>query len=285
MIIILGGNSQLANHLGSIIKQSIKIIRKDCDITKSRDLHKILEKYKPKYIFNCAAYHDTILCEKNIKKSFQINAYSLEKLSQFANLYKCKLIHFSTDYVFDGKKSKPYIETDYPNPINIYGQSKLLGEYFVRSICKDYLIFRLSSIYSHYPCQQKKGLNFIEKILQLSQSQNELFLNDLKISPTYVGDIALQVNKTYKEIENEVVHCTSLGNTSWYDFAKEILKVNKIKIKVNKVKNFDRDLIKRPEYSVLKNNFLIKNGLNYMPKWRDSYNNYIKDQYLKKTSL
>ena len=232
-----------------------------------------------------AAYHNTILCERFFNKSFIVNSFALKNLSKYANIYNSKLIHFSTDYVFDGKKNTPYIETDYPRPLNIYGQSKLLGENFIEQDANKYLIYRLSSIYSHYPCRHKKGLNFIEKILKLAKKSNELNINNLEISPTYVGDIVNQIHKTFKIIENQIVHCTSLGSTTWYQFAKSILKTNNISIKVNKVKNFDKDLIIRPKYTVLRNSYLIKNKLNVMPRWEDSYNNYIKDQYLKKTNL
>ena len=285
MILILGGNSQLANYLSIKIKKSIKVSRRECDITKSKDIKKIFNKYKPNYVFNCAAYHNTILCERFSKKSFMVNSFALKSLSKYANIYNSKLIHFSTDYVFDGKKNTPYVETDYPRPLNIYGQSKLLGENFIEQYAKKYLIYRLSSIYSHYPCRHKKGLNFIEKILELSKKSNELNINDLEISPTYVGDIVDQVQKTFKIIENQIVHCTSLGSTTWYKFAISILKANKVSIKVNKVKSFDKDLITRPKYSVLRNSYLLKNKLNVMPRWEDSYSNYIKDQYLRKTNL
>ena len=170
-----------------------------------------------------------------------------------------------------------------PNPLNIYGQSKLLGEYFIKSYSYNYLIIRLSSIFSHFPCRNKKGLNFIDKMIELSKKNKELFVNNLEISPTYVGDIANQVNKIYKNINNEIIHCTSLGSTTWFDFAKEIFKRNKINIKVNKVSNFDSDSIIRPKYTVLKNNYLLKKNLNIMPNWKVSYDNYIKDQYLMKT--
>ena len=285
MILILGGNSQLANYLSIKIKKSIKVSRRECDITKSNDVKKIFNKYKPKYVFNCAAYHNTILCERFLKKSFMINSFALKNLSKYANIYNSKLIHFSTDYVFDGKKNTPYVETDYPRPLNIYGQSKLLGENFIEQYAKKYLIYRLSSIYSHYPCRHKKGLNFIEKILELSKKSNELNINDLEISPTYVGDIVDQVQKTFKIIENQIVHCTSLGSTTWYKFAISILKANNVSIKVNKVKSFDKDLITRPKYSVLRNSYLLRNKLNVMPRWVDGYSNYIKDQYLRKTNL
>ncbi len=284
MIIILGGQSQLANYLKLKIKRSKAISRKHCDVTKFNDLKKMISKYRPKYVFNCSAYHNTILCEKNYKKCFNINSFSLRSLAYLSNVYKFKIIHFSTDYVFDGEKKRPYLETDLTNPLNIYGQSKLLGEYFIKSYSHNYLIIRLSSIFSHFPCRDKKGLNFIDKMIELSSKNKELFVNNLEISPTYVGDIANQVNLIYKIVNNETIHCTSLGSTTWFDFAKEIFKRNNIKIKLNKVSNFDGDSIIRPKYTVLKNNYLIKKKLNVMPDWKTSYDNYVKDQYLKKTN-
>lgn len=283
MILILGGDGQLANSLHLKLKNSIKINRKICDITKKASLINLIIKHKPKYIFNCAAYHNTILCEKNVGKAFMINSFAVKFLSELSNIYNFKLIHFSTDYVFDGKKNSPYIENDIPNPINIYGQSKLLGEFFIKEYSKNYLIIRISSIYSHFPCRHKKGLNFVDKMLNLSKLKKELKINDLKISPTYVGDIVNQVIKIYPKVNNEIVHCASTGSSSWFDFAKEIFKNYKIKVKISKVKNFDQDSIKRPNYTVLKNEFLIKKKLNTMPNWKLSFKNYFKAQNSKKT--
>ena len=284
MNIILGGHSQLSNYLSLKIRNSIKIFREECDITKSNQVENIIKKYRPSFVFNCAAYHNTLKCEKNPKKAFLINAFSLRHLAYLSNLYNFKIIHFSSDYVFDGLKSSPYHEGDYPNPINIYGQSKLLGEFFLKQISKNYLIYRISSIYSHFPCRAKKGLNFVDTILKLSKELDELNVNSLCISPTYVGDLASQVRETYKYIKNQVVHCVSEGSTTWYDFAKLILLKNEIKIKVNKIKSLDDNAINRPKYSVLENRYLINNNLSIMPNWKKGFENYLKDLDQKKTN-
>ena len=284
MILILGGNSQLGCYLNLNIKKSVLISKTECDITKISDIKKLFKKYNPKFIFNCAAYTNTVLAEKEIRKVFNINSFPLRDLVKLSNQYNCKFIHFSTDYVFDGSKNKPYIESDSVNPINIYGQSKLMGELIVQNYCKKYLIIRLSSLYGHPLAGINNHNSFISKIIALSKSKKKIYVNDIRISPTYIGDAAMQINKIFKKVNNEIVHCSSLGSTTWYKFAKYVFDSKKILKKIYKSEVYDNKKIKRPLFSVLKNQYLIKKNINIMPDWKVGYKNFIKDLNLKKTT-
>lgn len=276
--IILGATGQLGNYIGQYIKKSILLSHKNFELSNKKNIENIFKKFEPKYIFNCTAYHNLFSCEKNIKKSFEINTYSLKYLIDYCNLYNCKIIHFSTDYVFDGQKKSKYSETDIPNPVNIYGISKLAGEYIVKNYAKSFLIIRLSSLYSEYKCRAKKRGNFIEQIINNSKKLDKLFVTNEKITPTYIKDLTIQIIKIYKKINNKIIHISPPDSTTWFDFAlliKKKLKLETQIIKLLKNKKNNND-IKRPLNSSLDSKYLKSRGLYRMPDWKKSFENYLK---------
>ncbi len=276
MILIIGSTGQLGQSLKSVFKKCKVFNKKEINIENYHKTFKVLKKLKPKYVFNCAAYHNTIKCEFNSNKAFSVNTNAVLNLSKISNILNFKLIHFSTDYVFDGKKNRPYVESDLENPINIYGLSKYYGEKLIKLYSKNYLIIRLTSLYSEFPCRAKKGMNFIDKMIDLYTRKKNISVNDLRISPTYVHDAAKQIKKIYKLINNQTIHLASEGSTTWFGLSKFVFSELKIKKKIKKVKNFDNDQIKRPKYTVIKNEYLKKKNLNIMPNWKTSVRKYLK---------
>ena len=275
MILIIGADGQLGQTLKVVFKNSKGLNKKRMNIENYNKTFNTLKKLKPKYVFNCAAYHNTINCEVNWVKAFSINTNSVINLVKISNILNFKLVHFSTDYVFDGKKSKPYVESDIENPINIYGLSKYYGEKIIRLYSKNFLIIRLTSLYSEFPCKAKKGMNFIDKIIDLYKRKKNISVSNLTISPTYVYDAAIQIKKIYKNIKNQTIHVASEGSTTWFDFARFIFNELEINYKIKKVTNFDNDYIMRPKYTVLKNMYLKKKKLNIMPNWKTSVKKYL----------
>jgi len=273
--LILGGNGQLGKTLSEEIKYSKRFSRKQLNLFEKKKIEFNIRKYKPKFVINCAAYHETTLCEKNPSKAFNVNSIPNYWLSLFSIKYKFKLIYFSTDYVFNGKTKNPYTEKDNPRPINIYGLSKYLSELIIQNYAYNYLIFRVSFLYSEYDCRAKKGKNFIEKFYNIAKTTGQISLSSSKISPTYVRNLARQVVKVMNKVNKKVIHASSNNSGSLFEIAKFILKNYQVKakLKVNK-SSIDIDLIKRPKFSVLKNEFLIKNNLNIMQNWQDSMMNY-----------
>ena len=206
-------------------------------------------------IINCAAYTKVDKAEENQKQANLINHTAVKELAKIAKTKNIKLIHISTDFVFNGLNKKPYTENDVTSPLNIYGETKLAGEKALMSISKsDSLIIRTGWLYSEF------GDNFVKTILNLAKKNDALdIVSDQFGTPTYAYDLAffiLYIITTDKFLENnkssEILHYSNEGKSSWYDFAKEIIGISKMSCQLNPIGAKDYPLAaKRPNYSIL----------------------------------
>jgi dTDP-4-dehydrorhamnose reductase len=188
-----------------------------------------------------------------------------------------KFVHFSTDYVFDGFKKTPYVESDIPMPLNVYGNTKLSGEIFIRTISKSYFIARVSGLFGKFPCRAKGGLNFIRLMLKLAKERDEVrVVNNESLAPTYTLDVAMQIEKLIQTDNYGLYHMASNGSCSWYEYAKAIFELSKLNIKLS-VASPDEFPAKvpRPTYSVLENAALKSIGMDMMPHWRNALERYL----------
>ena len=273
--LIIGSNGQLGTELTSHLAKSYSIdalTHEDIDITKDVSLIRDLQ---PKYIINTAAYHHMEKCEENPERSFQVNAIGPLLLSKVANELDATLVHFSTDYVFDGAKRKPYIESDCAAPLNVYGNSKLAGEHFIRTTAHRYFVVRVSAIYGHSICRAK-GENFIEKMLRLAETRDVLRVVDNEfVTPTYTLEIAEQIELLFQTNEYGVYHLTCEGSCSWYEFAKMIFQEFDVAIELQVAEPGEfAGKVARPEYSVLENHHLKLLSLNRVSTWQDALKRY-----------
>ena len=265
-IYIIGKNGQLGKDIDTVLseKHSVEGGGRECfDITRTDEFFSFI-KNKSDLIINTSAYHNVPLCEDNMEQANTMNAYIPEKMAAFCFENHIKFIHFSTDYVFDGLKSKPYIETDTPNPLNVYGKSKYNGEIAIAKVNPDALIMRISGIYGKNP-GRIKGYNFVNKILSDGEKQLKV-VNDQMVSPTYTKNIAKQIL--------HIIDSADKGEITWYDFAREILSIAGIEKQVIEIKT-GNEPPKRPMYSVLKNQHLIDHNLDIMPKRGEAIRDYI----------
>lgn len=224
-ILLIGANGQLGSDLVKGLKNIIPITHKDLEICDIKQLRLVIEKYNPETIINTSAFHKVDLCEDEIEKSFQVNAYAVRDLALICKEKDILLLHFSTDYVFDGRKNSPYIESDTPNPLNVYGVSKLSGEYFIRNISNRFLIIRTSGLYGSAG-SSGKGSNFIETMLKLAKEKKPIrVVDDQVLTPTYTRDLAENIRELLKTREYGIFHITNNGQCSWFEFAKEIFKL------------------------------------------------------------
>ena len=202
-ILVLGSTGQLGTALKNDLTKWCEVTflnRNDLDFTNIESLNTKLRDLKPDFIINGAAYTNVDQAEEFIEKAFQVNSLAVEKLSKLANSIGAVLVHFSTDYVFDGKKNTPYIETEIPNPLSIYGKSKLEGEQFVEKNCSKFLILRTSGVIS------KNNDNFISKIKKLSKTKKELsVINDQITAINFSSYISEATSKMLKKIENNPI--------------------------------------------------------------------------------
>ena len=214
--LIIGSNGMLGSDLCKVFPEAITLTHKDLDITNKVQVLEFIQKISPDIVINAAAYTNVDGCEDNPEIAFRVNGYGPGNLAEACNKIGAKLVHFSTDYVFDGSKDQ-YKESDIPSPINVYGQSKLLGEQEIMKNLKDYRIIRISWLFG------KHGKNFVEAILKLSHEIDEVkVVNDQFGRPTYTLDLAHRI-KEVTELEAGIYHLTNDGICSWYEFASAFI--------------------------------------------------------------
>ena len=273
-ILVTGGNGQLATCIKDLEKKhdDLNVIYTDyleldiCDLNQVQDFFKANKQIN--YCINCAAYTAVDHAESDQEKAYQINAIGAKNLAIACNSNSTILIHISTDFIFDGNKNEPYSETDFANPISVYGASKLQGEIEIQEILQKHFILRTSWLYSEH------GNNFLKTMLRLAKEKEVLnIVGDQIGTPTYAGDLAEVIYKiiTTKCTDFGLYHYSNEGTASWHDFAKTIFNIKGINIKTNSIETIDYPTpAKRPKFSVLDKS-KIKNILKIeIPNWRDS---------------
>ncbi len=281
-IAVIGADGQLGTDLCKTLeKNRYEVIPLTIEHIEVSDIHsvsKVLKEANPRMVINTAAYHDLEKCEDEPVRSFQVNALGPRNVAGVCNEIDAVLMHIGTDYVFDGKKRAPYIETDKPMPLNVYANSKLSGEHFVEAIARKYYILRVSGIYGEAPCLGKKGMNFVKLMLKLSREREEVRVVDNEVlTPTSTEEISRQVVKIIESnAPYGLYHATAEGGCSWYEFAKEIFEITRPKIKFNKAAPGEFAVkVNRPEYSVLENKALKDLGINIMRHWKEGLRDYL----------
>jgi len=272
-ILVTGGNGQLAQCLKDVVKNNDELDVNfqdlpELDITNKQQLVSYFLKNELDYCINCAAYTAVDLAEEQSDLAYAVNADGPKNLAEACKKHQVKLLHISTDFVFDGKKQTPYIETDMPNPLGVYGKSKWQGERNIQEIMEDYFILRTSWLYSEY------GNNFIKTMLKLSETRDEInVVSDQIGSPTYAGDLAEVLIKIILSSSTNygVYHYSNSGAISWFDFASEIFKQFGMKIEVKPIKTEDYPTAaKRPKYSVLETKKIENNFDCTIKDWNNS---------------
>jgi len=277
-VLLLGANGQLGSDIQKVFKniELIPLTRKDFDIEKD-SIDKLNQFKKVDYIINSTSYHKTDECEDFPDKSFKVNSSFVYELAKYCELNDIILFHISTDYVFDGYKNSPYKEEDIPNPLNIYGLSKFVGEKSIQNYCEKYFIFRVSSLFGEAGASGKGG-NFVETMINLAKKEIPLkIIANQYMAPTHTLDIAKAI---YHFILNDIkdygiYHCCNSGSCSWYEFTKKIFELANIDYLIEKTTYEEyKTKAKRPKYSVLDNSKLSK--YYKMKNWEEALGEYLK---------
>lgn len=264
MIYVTGANGQLGNELRIKLPNATFLDRDKLDISNLSTLKSFLENTKIKILINAGAYTQVDKAESEKDLALKINSEAPKLMAQYGREKKFKLIHFSTDYVFNGESFTPYAESHEVNPVNFYGLSKLKGEQGVMEENPDSLIIRTSWVYSDF------GKNFIKTILKFgSERENLNVVFDQIGTLTSARDLA-EVTERALELSG-IYHYSNEGVTSWYDVAHEIKRITKFKANVSPILSSEYPTpAKRPNYSVLNKN-KIKNALGVkIPHWTES---------------
>ncbi len=268
-IVVIGSKGMLGTELMSFLSQGknrvIGLGRSDIDISRATCVD-LLIKLNPKIILNCAAYTNVDKAETERELCYATNVTGVKHIVEACRRTNCRLIHLSTDYVFDGTK-KEYREDDAKNPLNYYGITKAQGEDIILSSLDDFIIFRTSWLFG------KHGKNFVRTILRLSQEKSMLkVVNDQIGSPTYAQDLAAFIC-THLDLPSSIYHVTNQGTCSWYDFARDIFKITGITTPLYPCTTKEYPLpARRPSHSVLKNT-----KLPLLRPYQDALKDYLRE--------
>jgi dTDP-4-dehydrorhamnose reductase len=273
-ILIIGGRGMLGQDLVDAFSNDknyeVTAWDKDeIDITKEDQVIEKISKLKPEIVINSAAYTDVDGCEDNRGLCMSVNGDALKNLAKACKKIDSVLVHFSTDYIFNGEREEGY-EEDFSeiNPVNYYGEAKAQAEKNIKDNCDKYYILRTAWLFG------KNGKNFVDTMLSLAQKLDELkVIDDQHGKPTYTLDL---VKRTREIIENKeefgIYHVTNENETTWYEFALEIFRQAGVKIKVNACTSEEfKTKARRPHYSGL-----INTKLNKMRSWKEALSEYLK---------
>ena len=284
-ILVTGCNGQLGRAVRKeYAKEEVTFINTDVtegegvlalDITDVDAVMGLVRAEQPDVIINCAAHTNVDLCEKQWDSAYRINAIGPRNLSIAATAVGAKMIHVSTDYVFEGNGTRPYTEFDAPNPISAYGKTKLEGERFVQAFADRYFILRTAWLYG-------EGKNFVKTMLRLAETHDEVSVVDDQVgSPTSAVELARMIHYLEKTDNYGIFHATCEGDTNWADFAETIFKkagkVTKVRhVSSEEYAKMNPASAKRPAYSILDNYMLRLTGDYRMADWQDALDEYMK---------
>jgi len=279
---VIGANGQLGSDVVLALDaagwQTVPLTHQDCEISDLHSVEAVLKAIRPEFVVNTAAMHNVEKCESDPERAYLTNAIGARNLAVVTGEVGAALLHVSTDYVFDGKKTTPYIEGDEPLPLNVYGNSKLAGECYVRTINPRHFVLRTSALYGRKPCRAKGGLNFVDLMLRLAREKGRMRVVDSEyVSPTATDDVAEQIALLSKTEAYGLYHGTAEGSCSWYEFAREILSLTRTEAKLS-VASPDEFPAKvaRPSRSVLENAALKRERLNCFGEWQGGLRRYLK---------
>jgi dTDP-4-dehydrorhamnose reductase len=280
-VLIFGRHGQLGSTLTNIFKKNHKVLslgHHKVDITDQYVVEQAFVKHKPQYVLNAAANTQVEANESDAFGAYAVNAIGAYYVSLAAHRHKAVVVHISTDYVFDGKRSY-YVETDSPSPLNIYGASKLAGEQLVAIANKHHYIVRTSALFGDK--QVGSPPNFVDLVISSARNKNNIkMVNDQYTTPTYTADLGKAI---YDLLEEElpfgIYHIINNGSCSWYEFALYILKEAGITYKIQPIKSSESSSnIVRPRSSILRSNYSFD-----LPSWEDAVKRYLFNSVYKGT--
>ena len=269
-VLILGANGMLGSQLSFIFaKYNLTLwTRSDLDITQQQKVKAKITELKPDIVINAAGFTAVDECEKKADLALKINGEAVGFLALVCREISAILVHYSTDYVFSGKKEDGYRENDHTYPINTYGKSKEYGEKMLKKYLDNFYLIRTSWLYGH------NGQNFVDTIKKLASKRVEIkVVNDQFGKPTYAWDLAVRTREIIDgKLDFGIYHITNEGVTSWYKLAKQICRIMEYKTKVVPITTFQMPRpAKRPKYSILKNTKIKKSR-----SWSKALLEYLK---------
>jgi len=276
--LVLGANGMLGRDLMKVLHSSLPSDQvvgwdiEEIDIQKKDESVTKIEKVRPEIVIHIAAYTDVDGCELNKEKAFSVNGEGTKHVALAASECNAKMVYLSTDYVFDGDKREPYVESDAPHPLSVYGHSKLQGEQYVQTFVKDFLIVRTQWLYGPF------GKNFVSSVLRQAREKNTLsIVDDQTGSPTYTVDLSRAISSLIQSDAQGIFHVANSGLCTWYTLGQTVLKLSglsRVKVIPISSRELGRPAV-RPSYSVLGcQKFQEETGLTMRP-WSEALKDFL----------
>ncbi|MBI4126441.1 MAG: dTDP-4-dehydrorhamnose reductase [Deltaproteobacteria bacterium] len=276
-ILVMGANGQLGSDLKKF--EIIPFTRRDVDVSDFKTLHTALKSVTFDVLVNCASYNRVNDAEGHAEEAFRINASAVGEMAVACRKKRARFVHVSTDFVFDGATTKPYVESDATGPINVYGASKCMGETLARLYGGDVITLRVASLFG-VAGSSGKGGNFVETMMRLGKETGRLtVVNDITMSPTSTHDVArMIVTLLERGAAAGTYHAVNSGQATWYDFACEIIRRAHINADVIPVTSAEYPTrARRPLFSAL-DNTKITGVVGAIPHWTEALDRYLRQK-------
>ena len=295
-IILIGANGQLGTDLVAALAAHEVMLavqpgtagqgdagprHVELDVSDPAQVRAAVDSFQPGLILNTAAFHRVDDIERDARLALQVNAWAAQQMALICREADIAMLYVSTDYVFDGAKRAPYVESDLPNPLSAYGASKLAGELLIRSAWRKHYIIRTCGLYGLAGAMGKGG-NFVNTMLRLGRESEQTgkpvrVVRDQVCTPTYTKDLAQQIACLIETDRFGTYHATSDGGCSWHEFTREIFRLAGIRVEPVAITSEELKLpARRPPYSVLRNAGLQVLGIDRMRDWREALADYLK---------
>ena len=276
-VLITGASGQLGSDLREQLDGRAEVrglTHADLDIGDSGAVAAAIADFKPDTVFNCAAYHNVDLCETTEDEAFRINGTAVKRMAQACGEHGAKLVHLSTNYVFDGRRPEPYGEDDTPAPRSVYAISKLTGEYAALAYGDGALVVRGSGLYGLHGSGQKGG-NFVTRVLQRARGGEQVrMVGDQRLQPTFTRDLATALIEAVEQSADGLLHLTAGGECSWLEFTEAIFEIAGLDVEIEEVTTSGP--VDRPLNGVLARPRADALGLTPLRNWREALEDYMQ---------
>jgi dTDP-4-dehydrorhamnose reductase len=279
-VLITGGGGQLASDLEAQLQAGAEVLapsRADLDITDEAAVQAVFEHLRPTVVYNCAAFHNVEVCEREEDRAFEVNARAVKRLAARCADHRARLIHLSTNYVFDGTADRPYGEEELPSPRSIYAISKLAGEHAALAYAPDALVVRTAGLYGLHGSVSKGG-NFVTRMIARARDQGALkVVADQRLTPTFTSDLAAGILAAVEAGVSGTLHVTNSGATSWHGFTEAIMELVGVSVQVEAVTTQRQPgAADRPLNGVLVSSAAERAGLAPLRPWRAALADYLE---------
>jgi dTDP-4-dehydrorhamnose reductase len=279
-VLITGGGGQLASDLEAHLRDDVEVVapsRADLDITDEAAVRAVVDRVRPTVVYNCAAFHNVEVCEAEEDRAFEVNARAVKRLAAACADHGARLVHISTNYVFDGTAAEPYDEHAAPNPRSVYAISKLAGEHAALAYAPGALVVRTAGLYGLHGSASKGG-NFVTRMIARAREQGALkVVADQRLTPTFTADLAAGIVEAVGAGVTGTLHVTSSGATSWHGFTEAIMELAGVSVAVEAVATVrPPGAADRPLNGVLVSSVSQRAGLAPLRPWRAALADYLE---------